>query len=342
MYSSENFQTINDETFAIRISTDKDFRILQLTDLHLGFGFLSRGKDRLAMDAVKTIIEKSKPDLIVLTGDSIFPFLPKSGTLNNRKQAYKLTEFMDSFEIPYTTVFGNHDCEMGSVCNKEELAEIFKKGKYCIFAEGRKNLTGVGNFLIELIDNSDKVLLSLVMLDSNMYGEDGWFFGGFDRIRDDQADWCMERLSALKQANPEMNAMAFFHMPPREFKEAYEKMKLGDKDVIYRHGSVAEKDEYFGISRFEGTFFDKAVENGVIKWMFCGHDHLNTLSLIYKGIQLTYGMSIDYLAYKGIGKNYIQRGGTLITRRADGCVDIRMVPLDTVVSKKVRGVKDNT
>ena len=342
MYSSENFQTINDETFAIRISTDKDFRILQLTDLHLGFGFLSRGKDRLAMDAVKTIIEKSKPDLIVLTGDSIFPFLPKSGTLNNRKQAYKLTEFMDSFEIPYTTVFGNHDCEMGSVCNKEELAEIFKKGKYCIFAEGRKNLTGVGNFLIELIDNSDKVLLSLVMLDSNMYGEDGWFFGGFDRIRDDQADWCMERLSALKQANPEMNAMAFFHMPPREFKEAYEKMKLGDKDVIYRHGSVAEKDEYFGISRFEGTFFDKAVENGVIKWMFCGHDHLNTLSLIYKGIQLTYGMSIDYLAYKGIGKNYIQRGGTLITRRADGCVDIRMVPLDTVESKKVRGVKDNT
>lgn len=342
MYSSENFQTINDETFAIRISTDKDFRILQLTDLHLGFGFLSRGKDRLATDAVKTIIEKSKPDLIVLTGDSIFPFLPKSGTLNNRKQAYKLTEFMDSFEIPYTTVFGNHDCEMGSVCNKEELAEIFKKGKYCIFAEGRKNLTGVGNFLIELIDNSDKVLLSLVMLDSNMYGEDGWFFGGFDRIRDDQADWCMERLSALKQANPEMNAMAFFHMPPREFKEAYEKMKLGDKDVIYRHGSVAEKDEYFGISRFDGTFFDKAVENGVIKWMFCGHDHLNTLSLIYKGIQLTYGMSIDYLAYKGIGKNYIQRGGTLITRRADGCVDIRMVPLDTVVSKKVRGVKDNT
>lgn len=342
MYSSENFQTINDETFAIRIPTDKDFRILQLTDLHLGFGFLSRGKDRLAMDAVKTIIEKSKPDLIVLTGDSIFPFLPKSGTLNNRKQAYKLTEFMDSFEIPYTTVFGNHDCEMGSVCNKEELAEIFKKGKYCIFAEGRKKLTGVGNFLIELIDNSDKVLLSLVMLDSNMYGEDGWFFGGFDRIRDDQADWCMERLSALKQANPEMNAMAFFHMPPREFKEAYEKMKLGDKDVIYQHGSVAEKDEYFGISRFDGTFFDKAVENGVIKWMFCGHDHLNTLSLIYKGIQLTYGMSIDYLAYKGIGKNYIQRGGTLITRRADGCVDIRMVPLDTVVSKKVRGVKDNT
>lgn len=341
MYSSDNFQTINDETFAIRIPSDKDFKILQLTDLHLGFGFLSKGRDRLAMDAVKTIIEKSKPDMIVLTGDSIFPFLPKSGTLNNRKQAKKLTEFLDSFEIPYTPVFGNHDCEIGSTCNKEELAELFKKGKYCIFTEGRKNITGVGNFLIELVDYSDKVLLSLVMLDSNMYGEDGWFYGGFDRIRDDQVDWCMERLSTLKQEYPEMKAMAFFHMPPREFKEAYEKMKLGDKDVIYIHGSVAEKDEYFGISKFKGTFFDRAVENGVIKWMFCGHDHLNTLSLKYRGIQLTYGMSIDYLAYKGIKKSYIQRGGTLITMNADGGVDVRMVPLETVVSKRVRGAKDN-
>lgn len=52
--------------------------------------------------------------------------------------------------------------------------------------------------------------------------------------------------------------MAFFHMPPAEFKEAYRKMKLGDKSVIYQHGSIAEKNDY-----------------------------LDTLSLIYKGIQMT-------------------------------------------------------
>ena len=74
----------------------------------------------------------------------------------------------------------------------------------------------------------------------------------------------------------------FFHMPVREFKEAYERMKLGDNDVIYKHGSVGEKNDHFGISRFKGIFFNSAVDNGVIKWMFCGHDHLNTLSLVYK------------------------------------------------------------
>lgn len=339
MYSSDKIRQIDDETFQVRIPADRDFRILQLTDLHLGFGLISKGRDKLALDAVRIIIKRSRPDMIVLTGDSVFPFLPKAGTLNNRKQAKKLMAFLDGFQIPYTLVFGNHDCEMGSTCNKEELAQLFKKGKYCIFTEGRRALTGVGNFLIELVDNSGKVLLPLVMLDSNMYREGGWFYSGFDCIKEDQVDWCMERLNALKQQDPDIKAMAFFHMPLREFKEAYEKMKLGDKSVLYRHGSVGEKNEYFGISKYEGTFFDRAAENGVIKWMFCGHDHLNTLSLIYKGIQMTYGMSIDYLGYKGIKKSYIQRGGTLITRKVNGSVDIKMVPLGAVVSTRVRGVK---
>jgi len=63
------------------------------------------------------------------------------------------------------------------------------------------------------------------------------------------------------------------------------------------------------------------------------------LSLIYKGIQMTYGMSIDYLGYKDIDKSYIQRGGTLITRKADGQVTVNMVPLGAVVSTRVRGVR---
>ena len=85
--------------------------------------------------------------------------------------------------------------------------------------------------------------------------------------------------------------------------------------------------------------FRRAVENGVIKRIFCGHDHMNTLSLIYQGIQMTYGMSIDYLGYKDIKKSYIQRGGTLITRKPCGDVEIKMVPLSSVVSTRVRGVK---
>ena len=124
MYTSKNFQIRDEETFSLCIPTDRDYKILQLTDLHLGFGMFSGKKDRLALAAVTELIRRTGPDLIVLTGDSVFPFFPKSGTMNNRKQAEKLLAFLDGFQIPYTLVFGNHDCEMGSTCNKEQLAEI--------------------------------------------------------------------------------------------------------------------------------------------------------------------------------------------------------------------------
>ena len=87
MYTSPNFSIRDEETFALRIPTDRDYKILQLTDLHLGFGLFSGKKDRLAMSAVTELIYRTKPDLIVLTGDSVFPFFPKSGTMNNQKQA---------------------------------------------------------------------------------------------------------------------------------------------------------------------------------------------------------------------------------------------------------------
>ena len=339
MYNSHNFTKIDNETFNLHIDTDKDYKILQLTDLQLGFGMFSGNKDKLALSAVAKIIKKSRPDLIVLTGDSIFPFFPKSGTINNGRQARILTAFMDRFKIPYTLCFGNHDCELGAFCNKDELADIFAEGKYCIFTKGNRYIYGVGNFFINLVDDNNKAVLPLVMLDSNMYGEGGWFYSGFDCIHKDQTEWCMNKLTSFKNEDENIKAMAFFHMPVREFKEAYERMKLGDNNVIYKHGSVGEKNDHFGISKFKGTFFNSAVENGVIKWMFCGHDHLNTLSLVYKDIQLTYGMSIDYLGYKGIEKQYTQRGGTLITRKKDGSVSVKMVPLTSVVSTKVSGVK---
>ena len=52
-------------------------------------------------------------------------------------------------------------------------------------------------------------------------------------------------------------------------------------------------------------------------------------------------MSIDCLGYNGISKSYIQRGGTLITRKIDGRVDIKMIPFTRTVSTRVRGESKN-
>lgn len=337
MYEATHFSIKNVDRFDYDIRPEKQFKILQLTDLHLGFTIFSRKKDLMALHAVDTLIRRVRPDLIVFTGDSVFPYLPKAGTMNNEMQGKKFVEFMDRYRIPYSLVMGNHDTEMGSKLDREELGKVYASGKYAIFSKGPSNIFGVGNYFVNL-RKQGKPVLSLAHLDSNMYG-DGWFYSGFDRVHPDQTEWCMDSLKELKKDNEELQALAFFHMPVSEFKEAYEQMKLGDKSVEYNFGTIGEKDDYFGISRFEGDFFEKALETGIIKGMFCGHDHYNNLSLTYKGIRLTYGMSIDCLGYRKITKQYIQRGGTLITLETDNTIHVKPVPLTTVVSTRVRGYK---
>ena len=51
--------------------------------------------------------------------------------------------------------------------------------------------------------------------------------------------------------------------------------------------------------------------------MFVGHDHLNNLAVRYKGVDLVYSKSIDYIAYPGIANRTAQRGATLITLKGD-------------------------
>lgn len=55
--------------------------------------------------------------------------------------------------------------------------------------------------------------------------------------------------------------------------------------------------------------------------LFCGHDHFNNFSVNYKGIDLTYSYSVDYLAYSGINKKGSQRGCTVIITEPDGSYD---------------------
>ncbi len=64
--------------------------------------------------------------------------------------------------------------------------------------------------------------------------------------------------------------------------------------------------------------------------MFCVHDHYNNISLEYKGIRLTYGMSIDYLAMPGIDKDTEQRGAELITIHPDSAFDVEQIKLTDI------------
>lgn len=326
---SATFEKIDGHT-VITKEEGKPFRILQLTDVHVGGGPFSRKKDKLALGAVEKIVNAANADFVIVTGDICYPLFPWSGTFNNMRGSRKFANLMNKLGVEWTLVFGNHDTESFAFYNKEQLADFYMKQPKCRFEKGEKGLTGLGNYMIKL-NNADGTLnTALMFIDSNAYLTKS-FFSGFDVIHDDQIDWYKRAINEISESGQTAGSLAFFHIPPKEFKEGWDKCYQGSEEVTYHHGFVQEKDNYFGYPKTkEGNFFKEMVKLGSCKGMFMGHDHLNTLSITYQGIRLTYGMSIDYLAYKGILKKHTQRGGTIIDVFDDGNFSVSMLPLDKI------------
>jgi len=323
---SVKFQENNGITEIVK-EDGKPFRILQLTDIHLGGGFKSKKKDELALAAVEKVVKKANADFVIVTGDIAYPFWINGGTHNNLKTIKRFTALMEKLGVKWTLVFGNHDSEVWAKASKEELGSYYESLPNCYFKKGPKDVFGVGNYPIKLLNEDGSINNVLMFIDSNAYLT--WnFFSGFDTIHDDQIEWYKDTIKSMSVNGEKPKSLAFYHIPPKEFKEAWEKCYRGSDDVKYHVGFVQEKDNYFGYPKtVEGKFFKEMVEFGSCKGMFMGHDHLNTVSLTYQGIRMTYGMSIDYLAYVGISKKFTQRGGSLVEVYDDGSFDVKLLPL---------------
>ena len=53
-------------------TTDRDFRVMQLTDVHIGGGWMSFFKDRRAIDCVVRMVTAEQPDLVWSRSESEF------------------------------------------------------------------------------------------------------------------------------------------------------------------------------------------------------------------------------------------------------------------------------
>ncbi|MEG2688186.1 MAG: metallophosphoesterase, partial [Clostridia bacterium] len=278
-----NISKVNDVT-TIKKEKGKPFRILQLTDIHIGGGILSVKPDKRALDAVEKIVKAANADFIIVTGDIVYPIPFFSGTRNNLKSSKMFGRLMEKLGVPWTFVFGNHDSESFAKYTKDEIANYYMSLKDCLFEKGEKGITGLGNYSIKLVDSNDNLIYRLMFVDSNAYLT--WnFFSGFDIIHADQTEW-YKRTVATNDGKVEPS-LAFFHIPPKEFKDGWEKCYMGSPEAQYHLGFVQEKDNYFGYPKtVKSEFFSEMVKLGSCRGMFMGHDHLNTLSITYQGIRL--------------------------------------------------------
>ena len=278
------------EAYRTTMQYYEDFKILQLTDLHLGIETDLGHQLSVVRDAVR----KEKPDLIILTGDN-FMYASKGvvrsliSTLNeecrilSEKRGGRLTKF--------TMTFGNHD-NQGDY-SRYYINEIISSyatedgretadGKYAAFVDYEDdNLFGLTNFYIDLVDDRDKprdsvnVKYRLHIIDSNSYHFVGPDYD-YDVIHDEQLNHAVS-IYENATADKDYIGLAFFHIPLHEYMEAYEQFLAADDKSEVGQGEFREGVLY----AYENNGSYAKLKDANIVGFFCGHDHINHGDFIY-------------------------------------------------------------
>ncbi len=306
---------------------DTDFKILQISDTHIGGSVVTKTKDLKALDAIRRLVEYTNPDLIIVTGDLVYPTPIQTFGLNNQTAMYQLTLFFNNLGVPWTFTYGNHETEFYALKNVNDLnnlvlygaSKMYNNKNSLLYYNANNFIHGRSNMIFEIINPDKTINQVLYLLDSGDYYSRK--LNDYDYIRDDQVEWYKSTLTKIGINN---SSMIFFHMPLVETEVAINKYLNHDKDVKYYFGKFNEP---VCASKYQSKLFETAVSLGSTKAMFYGHDHTNNISLEYKGIRLTYDLSIDYLATIGIENKTQYRGATLITLKDNSNFDIEQIKL---------------
>ena len=218
--------------FVVEVEEGRDPIVLQLPDTQIIDSSQQRTPDRLgaALTAywakenkearcygyIRQLVQRSSPDLILLTGDIVYGEFDDDGSA--------LTEFvafMDSFDIPWAPVFGNHENE--SKMGVDWQCRQFENAENCLFK--RRELTGNGNYSVG-IKQGEKLLRVFYMLDSNgcSAASDESYDTGRIRLSNglesDQIDWYASEIRQLKEKSPDTKTSLAFHIPMLAFIDA--------------------------------------------------------------------------------------------------------------------------
>ena len=306
----------------------KDFKVLNLTDFQLMAGELSpeHEKGRIFHHTLNTLIERTNPDLITITGDVAWA--------GDYDALMALGPIIDKYKIPWAVLWGNHDQERG-LDRLDRSISYLRENEHFVYENGPAEL-GRGNYIIGICEN-DKLLHALVMMDSHnrmpklgtgIENDSSWA-----KLVPEQIEWYKERVSELKeQGCPESTLM--LHIPIYEYRNAFEKaFKSGidPKSVTSEQSENGEcwnenyKDS-FGVkyedicSYYEDDgVFEAIKEKSHTKNVICGHDHVNSFSINHEGVRLTFALKTG----PGCYWNEALNGGTLLTINDKGELTVK-------------------
>lgn len=243
---------------------DRDFRILQITDIHLEADErLPEGEKTFAL--IRQALKDTSPDLVVITGDIAWGKA-------DRQALDRLTEELGSAGIPWAPVLGNHDGERLGENGRRTFAGWLLGRKNCLFELGPDSVDGSGNYVITVGGTPEAPAWALFLLDSH----DGYFALN-------QLFWYAQTSADL---GPDHSELAFFHIPLPEYTEVWD----------YEPCTGFNQERVCATACNDGLF-SAMVRGGAMRGVFVGHDHINDFEGTLKGIRLCYGRGTGYQCY---------------------------------------------
>ena len=310
------------ETYAARIDKDpeKDFVILNITDVQLSFPNAYSDEGQYSEKIIDKLVTEQKPDLITLTGDNAWCIT-----------AYlRIIKVIDSYDIPWAPIMGNHD---GGGCIDEFFTAYWlSKAENCLFKFGPKSM-GYGNYIINIYEN-DEIIHTLFMMDTHSdasdtdagkinYAEDG--SSGYDHLWANQLEWYEWAINGISDiAGHNVESTVFMHIPCYEFRLAQAEnteVKVIDETTTYyiakNDGDFGENHEGICAPKGNNGFFALVKKLDSTKNIIVGHDHVNSLSTVYDDVRLTYALKCG----SGCYWEDTMSGGTIITINSNGNVN---------------------
>lgn len=165
---TKDFDVTNDG-YVLTIADDKDFKVMNIADLQVS-ELYTASRNKQNYELVKQMVEAEKPDLLTFTGDNFWLYNAKAATK-------KFIKNIDSLNVPWAPVFGNHEPE--TEVDTNWMMEQFLTAKNCIFnygenknrmadlAKGPINIAGVGNYVINIKNSSGSIINTIIMMDSH-------------------------------------------------------------------------------------------------------------------------------------------------------------------------------
>ncbi len=290
--------------FYIEAKRNKPFVMLQFADMQ---SKSAEEFERLCIPVMKEAFEITKPDFIYLSGDNV-----ESKYDQDFKIRDVLLEVMESFGVPWGTVWGNHDTDRD--ISVTELCKAYSEAKNCMFARGPEEIEGNCNYTIG-IGESGVLKRIFYMMDSNgcEKGNDPSIIDERG-IYDGQLRWLLDVAKRERAANGNkvIPGSAFFHIPCHDFHDAfmyngYHTIWNMGEDGNFFIGSkndvppVADEEYKEPVTKGDGGYknsnadiFPKRIvtrlREAYIDSIFCGHSHNVSTSIYYHGVRYSYGV----------------------------------------------------